>query len=345
MTDHTIEISVKGKWIKVPALRVEGKSLITKGKWLKTAIVEAEEWLETETRNPAQCVESLKQAPRALRADIFTFTQKVPDVTPKHEYHTEWDSIAAVRTSDFKGWWESLPQETRKNVRRAQKRGVVITVKGLDDELLAGLIELNNDSPVRQGKAYTHYGKTLEEVRKDQESFPEQRELVWAHAGTELVGFLKIIYRGQTASVLQLIPKASQSDKRPANALIAKAVELCEARGITHLVFGMFSYGNKRGDSLQEFKIRNGFEEMLMPRFYVPLTVKGRLCMKLGLHRGLIGILPGRVLILASRVRAVGYNLKKFISRCSSIAEQSNRNRQTERANPPTGSTTSDTAA
>src|SRR5438552_1655252 len=81
-------------------------------------------------------------------------------------------------------------------------------------------------------------------------------------------------------------------DKRPANALIAKAVEICEAKGVRYLTYGNFHYGNKGIDRLLEFKIRNGFEAILMPRFYVPLTLKGALCMRLRLHRGLLGILP-----------------------------------------------------
>ena len=41
--------------------------------------------------------------------------------------------------------------------------------------------------------------------------------------------------RRKLASILQFLPKASQQDKRPANALIAKAVEICETKGISHL--------------------------------------------------------------------------------------------------------------
>ena len=63
-----------------------------------------------------------------------------------------------------------------------------------------------------------------------------------------------------------------QEDKRPANALIAKMVEVCEAKGISHLIYGLYNYGNKRNSSLLEFKIRNGFEEFLVPRYYIPLT-------------------------------------------------------------------------
>ena len=124
-TQKNIEVAVKGKWLTVPALEVGGKDIIVRGKWIRIARVEAEEWLESELENPQQCVEALKQQRTAdLRADILSFTQKLPAIRPKYEYPMEWDSVAAVRLTTFQEWWEGLPQETRKNVRRAQKRGV-----------------------------------------------------------------------------------------------------------------------------------------------------------------------------------------------------------------------------
>ena len=51
-TNDSIEISVKGKWMTVPALRVDDNFLIVKGSWVKTAVVEAEEWLESEIADP-----------------------------------------------------------------------------------------------------------------------------------------------------------------------------------------------------------------------------------------------------------------------------------------------------
>src|SRR5208337_2018568 len=100
---------------------VGGKDIIVRGKWIRIARVEAEEWLESEIENPQQCVEALKQQRSPdLRADILTFTQKLPAIRPKYEYPMEWDSVAVVRLTTFQEWWEGLPQETRKNVRRAQ---------------------------------------------------------------------------------------------------------------------------------------------------------------------------------------------------------------------------------
>ena len=123
---------------------------------------------------------------------------------------------------------------------------------------------------------------------------------------------MKIVYRGEVASILNFLPKASHDDKRPANALVAKAVELCAAKGVSYLTYGMFNYGNKHDSPLREFKIRNGFGEVLVPRFYVPLTGWGALCMKLQLHRGALGILPHRVITLGVAARAKWNNVKLF---------------------------------
>ncbi len=306
--ERAIEISVKGRWTTVPALSVDGKHIIVSGKWIKKGIVAAEEWLETEVEHPELCVKKLReQRSGPLRADIFTFAQKRPGTTPKHDYPVEMDSIAAIRIASFKDWWEKLPQEGRKNVRRSEKRGVVVTVRNLDDDLIRGIVGVNNDSPVRQGRPYVHYGKSFEQVKKDQSSHLERSVFICAYLGDELIGFMKVVCRGEVASILQMLPKASHQDKRPANALLSKAVEVCEARGISYLTYGLFNYGNNRDNSLKEFKTRNGFEEMLTPRFYVPLTAWGRVSMAMKLHRGLAGVLPPNVIKLAVRARAKWY--------------------------------------
>jgi hypothetical protein len=337
MTNNSIEISVKGKWMNVPALQVDGVSIVAHGSWLRTAVIHDEEWLESELGDPGACIEELKDEGSArLHADIFTFTQKVPATVPKYQYRTELDSVAVVHVKSFKDWWEKLPQESRKNVRRSQKRGVEVRVKPLDSELLQVLLDLNNDSPVRQGKPFTHYGKTLEQVTKDQQAFLDRSDYVCAFAGEELIGIMKLVYRGDVASILTFLPKASQHDKRPANALMAKAVELCDQKHVSYLVFGMFNYGNKRDTSLREFKIRNGFEEILVPRFFIPLTMKGALALKLNLHRGLIGILPHGMITMLLKVRTKYHEFK--LSRCSSTLERPNRTRQMERSIPPAGS-------
>lgn len=297
VTEASVEVSDGSEWSAIPALNVHGTNIIVAGRWLRTAQIHDEAWLERKDEDPDLWVQALRaQRSPGLRADIFTFGQRLPATTPKYPYRVEMESMAAVRIVSFKDWWDQLPQVSRKNVRRSQKRGVEVSLKPLDDSLLEDIVELNKDSPVRQGKRFIHYGKTLEQTKKDQITHLDRSDFICAYSGNELIGLLKVVYANETASILTFLPKASQYDKRPANALIAKAVEICQTKGVSYLIYGKFRYGNKNQSSLLEFKQRNGFEEFLVPRYYIPLTTRGSVCLRLNLHRGLIGILPPRLI-------------------------------------------------
>ena len=339
MLETSVEIRVKGRWITVPAIEVNGRKLMAAGGWLRMARVRSDEMMENELENPEQYIEKLKHGGnRVLKADIFTFTQKIPATRPKYPYPMEWESVAAIHLVSFKEWWEGLPQETRKNVRRSQKRGVLVRIKEFDDHLIHGIQEVNDDSPLRQGVRNAYYGKSSDETRKLYGEFVGRCDFICAFFGDELIGFLHLVYRGEVASILNLTTKPSHFDKRAANALVAKAAEICESRNVSYITYGLYNYGNKRDNPLREFKVRNGFEEILAPRYFLPLTQWGKLCMKAKLHRGLVGILPHPVITAGVGARALWYNFATFVSRCSSTTERPNRNRQTERSSPPAGS-------
>jgi hypothetical protein len=337
--NNCVEIRVRGRWITIPAVDVDGKKLIATGKWLRTAKVRGEEMMEKELENPGAYIDKLKgHANDPLKADIFTFTQKLPATPPKYPYPMEWESVAAIHLTSFKDWWEGLPQETRKNVRRSQKRGVTIGIKEFDDDLIQAIRQVNDESPLRQGMRNGYYGKSHEETKKLYGEFVGRCDFICAYFGAELIGFLHLVYRGDVAAILNLTSKQSHFDKRPANALMAKMAELCETKGISYISYGLYNYGNKRDHPLRTFKIRNGFREILMPRFFVPLNRWGRLCMKARLHRGKIGILPHSVITIAAGARSLWYKAAAIMSRCSSTPEQPNSHRRMERSSPPAGS-------
>jgi hypothetical protein len=340
-SSQSVEFRIKGRWVSIPVLDVNGDKLLTRGKWLKIAWVRGEEMREKELEAPERYLTALKSRKNeSIKADIFSFTQKLPATRPKYPYPMEWESVAAIPLVSYKQWWESLPQETRKNVRRSQKRGVEIRIKEFGEDLIAGLRGVNDDAPMRQGMRNAYYGLTSEETRDRYSEFVGRCDFICAYSGEEMIGFLHLIYRGDVAAILNLTTKPSHFDKRPANALMAKAVEISEVRNISHVIYGLYNYGNKRDGSLKEFKLRNRFEEILVPRYFVPLTLWGRLCMRAKLHRGLIGILPPSIISAALRARTLWYDLKNPERRCSSTSERSNCDRQMERSNPPAGSNT-----
>lgn len=314
-----IEVRVKGRWVAVPTIEVNGNTLIERGKWLRIAQIRGEEMNEQDLDDPETYLTALKRGgEQGLNADIFTFTQKPSITQPKYPYPLEWESVAAIPVVGYKKWWEGLPQVTRKNVRRSQKRGVEIRISEFDDNLIEGIRSVNDDSPTRQGMRNAYYGLTPAETRKRYGDFVGRCDFICAYADEEMIGFLHLVHRGDIAAILNLTTKPSHFDKRPANALMAKAIEVCETRGFSHITYGLYNYGKKRDSSLKEFKIRNGFVEIFVPRYFIPLTLWGRLCMKAKAHRGLIGNLPSPVIATGLRARRLWYDLKDIKRRCSS---------------------------
>ena len=271
---------------------VEGQPVIVRGKWVKIASVHDEEWKEGQVvGSPELFLKGLKAS--NLEADIFTFCQKLPETQPKYSYYFEWDNAAAISLSTYESWWKDiLSQDTRRNIRLANKRGVSIRILNIDDDLIRGIADIYNETPIRQGKRFIHYGKEFETVKKEHSTLLDRSEFLGAFYKDELIGFIKLVFMGPVAGILNIVSKISHIDKRPTNALISKAVEESIKHGASFLTYIKFAYGNKFPDSLAEFKRRNGFVQINYPRYYIPLTLKGNILLKLKLHRGLLGSLP-----------------------------------------------------
>ena len=277
------------------------------GRWVRMAEVWDEELVEGEVvRNPPEFVRLLMKS--GLGADIFSFAERLPQTTPRYGYHFEWDNLAAVPITTYLEWWEGrLPQESRKNVRRAGKRGIVVRPVSLSDELIVGIKHIYDETGVRQGRRFWHYGKDLEAVREINGTYQHRSQYIGAFLKDELVGFVKVTYVERIATLIQILAMNKHRDKRPMNALLAHTVKLCEQRKISWLVYGKYTYGNKTDSSLAEFKRRNGFEEVRFPRYYVPLTPKGKLAMTMGLHQGIGSVIPSGPMSFFLRMRAGFY--------------------------------------
>src|SRR5205807_10330158 len=117
-------------------------------------------------------------------------------------------------------------------------------------------------------------------------TYAERNIFVGAYLQGELIGYIRMVRVGRVASVIQLLTMTKHYDKRPANALIAKAVEVCDQKGMSHLMYCNYVYKDPKS-SLTEFKKRSGFEQALLRRYYIPLTLKGKISLKLGLNCGL----------------------------------------------------------
>ncbi len=296
------QISVRGKQVKVPEIRVEGRNIVVTGRGLKWAAVRDEEYVEgNPVPNPERSIAELKKL--GTGADVFTFAQRLPDSTPRYNYRMRWDNSAALSTASYSDWWTQLSQETRRNVRLAGKRGVVVKEVPFDDDLVRGISGIYNEAPVRHGRPFWHYGKPLEIVKKDNGTFADRSCFIGAYLGDELIGFIKMVYVDGLSSIMQILSKNEHQDKRPTNAMLAKAVEICAEKQKSFLLYCKYTYHRGCEDDLMEFKRRNGFKEVRFPRYYVPLSLKGRVSLMMGLHHG-VDLLPPAVVASLLKWRA-----------------------------------------
>ena len=272
---------------------------------VRIAAIQDEEWIEGEpVAEPESFIRSWQ---RTSPADIFAFARPLPHCEPCYPFHFEWDNVAVAKLGEFAQWWDSLPQETRKNVRRSQRRGVTVTRVNFDDQLVRGISNIYNETPIRQGRKFWHYRKRFEQVKAGNATYLDRSEFVGAFFNGELIGFIKFVMVNNVARIMQIVSMEAHTDKRPTNAVLAKAVEICCEKRATHLVYGKYVYGKKESSSVTEFKRRNGFERLSFPRYYVPLTRVGTLAIHCGLHRGLAQLVPEKVTSLFLAMRAAIY--------------------------------------
>ncbi len=238
-----------------------------------------------------------------LHADILTFAQKLPDTAPRYKFHMEWDNLAVVPITTYAEWLEKRTEyDVRKAVKRAKKLGVEVRLAEFNEAFVHGICGIYNDSPLRQGTAFWHYQKDFAAVQLENATYLERSAFVGAYFNDELIGFIKMVYVDNIATTLQVISQKKHFDKKPTNALIAKAIEICEAKGVSHLAYGSYIYNDPKS-SLTEFKRRNGFEKVLLPRYYIPLTLKGKLALKSKLHHSPAALVPKPVLTYLRHAR------------------------------------------
>jgi hypothetical protein len=279
------------------------------GKTLRIARLDAE--LYHFLRNPQEVIDRLRNA--GDRIDLFTFLQGLPDAKPKFIYPMEWDNLAVLPISNFDKWWTTqINGKTRNMARLADKKGVVIREVPFDESLVRGIWEIYNESPMRQGRRFPHYGKDMDAIYKDEATYLDSSIFIGAFQGEELIGFIKMVADelGVQAGLMNILSKLQHRDKAPTNALIAQAVKSCAERGIDYLVYANFTYGRKQHDGLREFKERNGFKRVDVPRYYVPLTRFGDLALHMGFHRRLIDRIPEPIAAKLHEIRRQMYDRK-----------------------------------
>jgi len=280
-------------------IKICGEEIRVTGKMVRTARPESD--LYHILKDPEAMVEGLRNC--GTRVDLFTFTQGLPETSPKYNYPMEPVNLAVVEISSYEHWWNhQITAEARNRARQAAKRGVVLREAPFNEELVRGIWEIYNESPIRQGRPFSHFGKDFETVYKEEATFLDSSFFLGAYFEEKLIGFVKLTADPSRvqANLMNIVSMIKHREKAPTNALLAESVRTCEQRGISHLIYQMFTYGNKEWDGLMKFKQVNGFRGIDLPRYFVPITTLGWATHRLGFHHRLADRIPPP---LAARLR------------------------------------------
>jgi hypothetical protein len=315
MSPSSHVVSAKGRKKTVPAIQVGNTTIVVRGRLLKIAEIFDEYWLEKQLLPSPLCViDEVRKCGSGI--DLFTFTQRVPDTTPDFDFPYVWDNVAAIEIQSFEDWYRhGISDATRRNIRASEKRGVEVRVCSFDEIYVRGIMDIYNETPIRHGRRFWHYGKDFADVRDENGTYVERSTYLAAYYQDEMVGYCKLVRDKDTAAIMQILSKVRYLDKRPNNALMAAAVKECCAHGIRYLLYERLVYGKKTDSSLTKFKQSNGFVRMDVPRYFIPLTMKGRIAVLFGLQVGLKDRIPRWVTRLYLNLRSAWYRRAHQVDR------------------------------
>ena len=222
--------------------------------------------------------------------DVFTFVERkwcCPlNDQPKGWTKTKKD-IGILKVPPYDNWLQTAGKKTRNMIRKAEKSGIKTEVTELNEQIVKGIWNIYNETPIRQGRAFTHYGLTLQEVDGNSHA---AKNCTWiaSYLEEEVVGFIQLMHGDNIAVIAQILSLQKYWDRAINNALVAKTVEFCASKQVPWIIYG----GMGNHPSLDKFKESNCFSKMTLTRYYVPLTFKGKITTGLGLYKNKKDLVP-----------------------------------------------------
>jgi hypothetical protein len=227
--------------------------------------------------------------------DLLSFTSRDFIKVEGGLLHTKVvDNIALLKVGTYEGWWnDQINKKARNSIRKAEKSGIHISifedVGSVPDEMFIGIWKIYNETPIRQERAFPHYGISLESVKSMARNVTEKMEFHFAHLDGEVIGFSEVIYGDRVAQISQILSMMRHFEKAPNNALLSSVVRRCSELGYPFILYGRMGLGHP---TLTKFKESNGFRQFDVSRYFIPLTHRGAVAIKLGLHRQLKDAIP-----------------------------------------------------
>lgn len=209
------DVSVRGRIRRLPSLQVSNSRVVVSGRWLRRAQVFDEYWqVAGSLPDPLTVLDQCRAM--TPRPDIFTFAQRVPSAEPRYDFSRTWDNVAVIPLSSFDEWFaKQITSATRRNIRSAEKKGVIVRAVEYDEAYVRGIMSIYNETPIRQGRRFWHYGKPFEAVQAENGTYADRSTFLAAYLNGEMIGYLKIVWDAETAALMQIMSQVGHYDTRP----------------------------------------------------------------------------------------------------------------------------------
>ncbi len=216
--------------------------------------------------------------------DLFVFAQRgFLRSERSYPFHRENEVIALLKIDTYDDWWKSkIDKKVRERIRGAERKGVDLRLVMADETFFESARNIYNETPIRQGLRYSGYGISLTAVKKKFENL-ERSEILGAYFEGKLIGFIWVVYGDRVASIESFVSLIEHRNKAPNNLLMAETIRKCSEKDYHFLWYAHMGYL----EGLDSFRKHHGFVGSSNPKYFVPLSTKGMLAIKLGVHKGL----------------------------------------------------------
>src|SRR5487761_61474 len=142
-------------------MQMEGRKVVISRRLVRLARLDADQYFFLD--DPESALRELRRS--GLKADLFTFVERLPGMQPLLPFPFEMDNFAALQLTSFDDWWlRQIGFKARNKAKQAGKRGVELREIPFDDAAVRGIWEIYNECPVRQGRRFSHFGKSIATV-------------------------------------------------------------------------------------------------------------------------------------------------------------------------------------
>lgn len=217
------------------------------------------------------------------------------------------DNRSCLRVEDPDYWGKKVvAKDVRESLRRIRREGVEVREMPFNASSCEDISTLFNESPIRQGKRYWHYGKSAAQIQEELSPLASRSLYVGAYHRGRLVGFTQVV-RLESIGVLRtvhVLGSLVSRKVRPVTAMIDWMVRYGWENGFQRIVYGKHDYGNASNDSLTAFKSRHGFRSEPLRIDYHCLCPQGAWYLAAGLHRNLREMTPRHLALFLKKARS-----------------------------------------